>query len=181
MQTWWNRAVDWVKDKLGLLLSRVGRQWGPGSPVFWILAVALGLALLGWLIRLILQVARAPSRVKPSGAVRAGGWAEWMVKAAACARRNEFREAIHFAYRAAVCHLEDAGLWSVDDARTPREYLRLMPGDDRHYAALEALTFRFERSWYGGRAASADEFRRTVAELEDLGCPFDWNPVTASS
>ncbi len=180
VQTWWDRAQRWVRDLLARLFGQVG-YYGPGSTVFWVLAVGLGMALLGWLAYSMMGLARAPARSRPPRAVEIAGWREWAAKAVDCARRNEFREAIHMAYRAAVYRLEDAGVWQVDDTRTPREYLRLITADDRHYQALRAITFRFERSWYGFQPASADDFESAVAELKDLGCLLDWNPVTATS
>jgi hypothetical protein len=181
LRLWWDRTVGWIRDTLNRLFGVVGRHSGPGSPVFWVLAIALGLALVGWLSQSIRRVARTPARATAHSTATAAGWREWAAKAAACARRNEFREAIHLAYRAALYRLEEAGLWQVDDARTPREYLRLLPKGHGQYPPLEALTFRFERSWYGGRAALADDFQLVMAELEDLGCLLDWNPATASS
>jgi hypothetical protein len=181
LQTWWDRAVAWVEEKLDSIFGIMGHRSGGPSPIFWVLAIALGLGMLGWLAQSILSVSRRPARGPLPRAPDIGGWRAWAARALACASRSEFREAIHLAYRAALYRLEEAGLWQVDEARTPREYLHLVPGAHGQYPALEALTFRFERSWYGGQAASAADFERVIAELEDLGCHFDWNPATASS
>ena len=181
LQTWWDRAVRWIEDKIVDFFGRLGRHSRLPSPAFWALGIGLGLALLGWLIHSVLEVSRRPARSVPHTAVAVAGWQEWATRALACARLGEFREAIHMAYRVALYRLEETGLWQVDEARTPREYLRLVPGGHRQYPPLEALTFRFERSWYGGQAASADDFRHAVVELKDLGCLLDWNPATASS
>lgn len=178
---WRDRAVGWVEDKLSRLFARISIRSGLGSLVFWVLALGLGVAMIAWLIRSILQVVPRPARPLPAGAATPEGWRRWAAEAVDRARRNEFREAIGLAYRAALYRLEEAGLWQVDDARTPREYLRLLPENHGQYPPLAALTHRFERSWYGGRAASADDFQHTVAELKDLGCLLDWKPATASS
>jgi Domain of unknown function (DUF4129) len=181
LQAWWDRVANWLEARLDFLFGRLETKYRLPSSVLWVLAIGTGLVLLGWLIRSILRVSRRPARY-PSRAVEvAADWQEWAGKAVASARRGEFREAIHMAYRAALYRLQDAGLWQVEEARTPREYLTLLPASCREYAPVKALTFRFERSWYGGRAASADDFQRVVTELKDLGCPLDWNPATANS
>ena len=79
-----------------------------------------------------------------------------------------WREAIHCVYWAAISHLESRRLWPADCARTPREYLALMAGEDPRRVGLAALTGSFERTWYGGRAAGEGEYRRAEELAQGL-------------
>jgi hypothetical protein len=56
----------------------------------------------------------------------------------------------------------------MDEARTPREYVRLLPASDRRRVPFHELTSEFERSWYGGRAT---DVTRIWQWLEACGCP----------
>jgi Domain of unknown function (DUF4129) len=55
-------------------------------------------------------------------------------------------------------------------ARTPREYLRLLPAGNPHQQSLRALTVQFEAVWYSMQKADQEQFERTITELERLGC-----------
>ena len=61
-------------------------------------------------------------------------------------------------------------LFRSDDARTPREYLRLLPSGHGRRTILTDMTYRFEQIWYGGRTATADDMQHVIAGLKDLGC-----------
>jgi Domain of unknown function (DUF4129) len=86
------------------------------------------------------------------------------------AGQGRFRDAARTAYRAAVRRLEEEGVWRADDTRTPREYLRLLPAAHRRRATVARVTADFERVWYGSRDATADDWARFAAVLQDLGC-----------
>jgi hypothetical protein len=58
-------------------------------------------------------------------------------------------------------------VWQVDDARTPREYVHLLPAHDARRAAFIDLTRRFEQTWYGSRAADGPGL---IKNLEAFGC-----------
>jgi hypothetical protein len=103
--------------------------------------------------------------------VSAKEWPIWMSEARAAASRGEWRDAIHLAYWGGISFLEAGGAWRPDLARTPREYLRLLPATSAQHPTLHALTVRLEGVWYGMQTASADGFEQTLAELERLGCP----------
>lgn len=134
-----------------------------GLAVEWafILAVCVGLVwgLLQmerrWRIRLtpesIGPVPQAPS---------ARDWQLWLEDARKAAAAGGWRDAIHCVYWASISHLESRRLWPADRARTPREYLALLAGEDPRRAGLAALTGSFERTWYGGRPAAEGEYRR---------------------
>lgn len=134
-----------------------------GRAVVWafILAVCAGLVWglvqleRRWRIRLT-----AESLMPVPLAVSARDWQLWLEEARKAATAGLWREAIHCVYWAAISHLESRRLWPADRARTPREYLALMPGEDPRRAGLADLTGSFERTWYGGRPSSEGEFRR---------------------
>lgn len=123
------------------------------------LGVGLVVALLRlerrWRLRLV-----PDSDGQAAGAASARDWQLWMADARQAAAAGRWREAIHFLYWAAISRLESKRLWPADRARTPREYLALVAGDDARRGPLAALTGDFERIWYGGRAAGESDYRK---------------------
>lgn len=134
---------------------------GRAAVAAFILAVCVGLA---WVLvqferrrRIHLtKESMAPVRDAPS----ARDWQLWLEDARNAAGTGLWREAIHCLYWGAISHLESRRLWPADRARTPREYLALVAGEDPRRVELAALTGSFERTWYGGRAAGEGEYRR---------------------
>src|SRR4051794_39244631 len=55
------------------------------------------------------------------------GWTDWLRRAQAAAASGSWRDAVHLTYWCAVAFLEAKGAWRPDGARTPREYVRLLP------------------------------------------------------
>ena len=129
--------------------------------------VALGLATYRF-IRRSAAAETIPSR-RPTASPM--GWPLWLAEAQAAAARGSWREAIHFAYWCAVAFLEAKGAWRPDPARTPREYLRLLPTSSDDGANLATLTRRFELIWYGNANADAQAFTESIANLKKMGCP----------
>jgi hypothetical protein len=162
LSAWLNRLLASI-DKLQLHAAWVGRLI-VGS---FILAVCVGLVLglmqleRHWRIRLI------PESTEPAvGAASTRDWQLWLADARRAATANQWREAIHFVYWAAISHLESKRLWPADRARTPREYLSLVSTNDPRKPQLTTLTGSFERVWYGGHAASESDYReaKTLAD-----------------
>jgi hypothetical protein len=102
--------------------------------------------------------------------VSARGWRIWLAEARAAAQSGNWRDAVHLAYWAGISLLETQGAWRPDSARTPREYLRLIPEANPHRPTLSSLTRKFELVWYGGQPADEQVFAQTLEELEKLGC-----------
>ncbi len=153
---WLNSLFD-SAARFGAHAAWLGRLilWG------FVLAVCVGLAwsLLQlerrWRVRLV------PEAVRPApDAPSARGWQLWLEDGRKAAAAGQWREAIHFLYWAAISRLESRRLWPADRARTPREYLALVAGDDPRKDGLAALTGSFERTWYGGRAAGERDYKR---------------------
>jgi hypothetical protein len=173
-QTW----MDRLKQRFNELLIRLlGRAFTSstvpviGNVVVYGLIVLAVLALAYWLYRSMREGARLETIKPVNMPVSANGWLIWISEARAAAARGDCRDAIHLAYWAGISFLEMQGTWRPDIARTPREYLRLLPAASGHQPALRALTMRLEAVWYGMHTADADGFQQSLADLERLGCP----------
>jgi hypothetical protein len=143
------------------------------------LAWIVGLAALATLV-VYLYRARLPRRSWTPLAIdlpRATS-AEWAARAYAALRAGDAREAMHCGYHAVLFRLEEQGVWRVDDARTPREYVSLLPAQDARRAAFLDLTRRFEQTWYGSRAADGETL---LTHLEAFGCHAPSKPSTSPS
>lgn len=171
--TWWDRLKQKLIELLLRILGRsirssaipvVGRVLFYGLIGFAVLAVAY------WVYRNIRASAEMESVVPESTAVSARDWALWMAEACEAAQRGAWRDAIHLGYWAGISFLEAGGMWRPDKARTPREYLRLLPATSEHRDALSSLTGKFEVVWYGKQEADAQAFSQTLEELARLGC-----------
>ncbi|HUK62767.1 MAG TPA: DUF4129 domain-containing protein, partial [Dongiaceae bacterium] len=169
--TWVDRLKRWIAD---LLLRLVDLIFGASSfPVIASIVVygLIGLAVLVtalWVYR-TLAGRQSPQVVPARVPISARPWTAWLSEAREAAAAGRWRDAVHLAYWAGVSCLESRGVWPPDRARTPREYLRLLPDTSEHRPALSALTRTFEPVWYGNRAADSETFAEAVAELERLG------------
>jgi hypothetical protein len=168
-------AADWLID----LLRRLGLDGGAGVEIArglaWMVA-ALAVAGLALLLVHTWRRRGAHAAAGPTAGSRevSRPSAEWVARVAQALDTGELREAVRCAYLAAVVRLEEQGVWRVDEARTPREYLRLVPPDDRRKQPFGDLTREFERSWYGAQPADTRGLWRW---LEECGCP-PRNPAT---
>lgn len=173
-QTW----MDRLKERLTRLLVRLlGRALASSAIptisnllVYGLIVLAV-VALSYWMYRSLREGARLETIMPVAVPVSAKEWPLWMSEARAAAGRGEWRDAIHLAYWGGISFLEMQGAWRPDIARTPREYLRLLPAMSDHQPALGALTRRLEAVWYGMQTADAEGFQQTLVELERLGCP----------
>jgi hypothetical protein len=95
-------------------------------------------------------------------------WQLWLEEARAAARAGDYRHAVHLAYWAAISKLESRGSWRPDSARTPREYLRLLPKGSQFKTPLADITGSFERAWYGNRVPPLQECEEFVAKVESI-------------
>jgi hypothetical protein len=170
-----DRLREWFYNKLDRFLAGLVRFGSRSRWIVWTLRILLLLGISIGLVWAIVRVERG-ARVKlvpdiePSpDAPSAREWQLWLADARAMAAKAEWREAIHLVYWAAIARLESRRMWPADRARTPREYLVLMPGADPRTASLTALTRNFERTWYGGRAAESGDFQSALDLAASLG------------
>ena len=164
------RVGKWFED----LWARFGRGRGTARGTALVFAWAAALAaLIGlgfWLARTIADRPRGAALGLGAGAVARPRARELALRALAAARLGHTRDAVRCAYGAALVRLEEQGVWRVDDARTPREYLPMLPATDSRHSVMLDLTRRFEQVWYGNRAVADDDARRVTDHLETLGC-----------
>ena len=169
------RFIEWLDNELNKILASLIR-FGIRSPwIGWtvriLLLLGIGVGLVWTLIRIErnARVKLIPDVAPATGAPSAREWQLWLKDAQAMAAKGQWREAIHFLYWASIARLEARRLWPADRARTPREYLGLLPGADPRKPSLTALTSSFERTWYGGRSAASADFNRALELAAELG------------
>jgi hypothetical protein len=171
--TWMDRFKQRVLELLIKLLGRVFQSSAIPTignvVVYGLMALAL-LAVAYWMYRTIRNNAGVEAILPHSLPVSSKGWKLWMTEARRAADGGNWREAIHLGYWCGISFLEAQELWQPDRARTPREYLRLLPSASEHRETLGTLTRTFELVWYGTQEADANAFSQTLSQLEKLGC-----------
>jgi len=163
------RVAMWIYRTLSKMF---GASSAPtvGKVFVWALVGIAVLALAYFIFRTIRQNARLETIMPEVLPVSSKQWRIWMKEAREAAARGEWRDAVHLGYWAGISFLEASGMWRPDQARTPREYMRLLPSGSQHRNPLQSLTRRLEVTWYGNQAAGAETFSETMANLEELGC-----------
>jgi len=171
--TWLDRLKQQLVELMIKLLGRVFRSSAiptiGNAVVYGLMALGL-LAVAYWMYRTIRNNAGIDTVVPHSLPVSSKGWKLWMQEARLAADRGNWRDAVHLGYWCGISFLEAQQLWRPDTARTPREYLRLLPAASEHRETLRTLTRTFELVWYGTQEADANAFSQTLAQLEKLGC-----------
>lgn len=138
--------------------------------VYALVALALVMLLIWTVNRLRRKEEEPPAREILPFAPSARSWRVWLAEARENAEKQDWRNAIHLAYWAAISFLESGGAWKPNRARTPREYLRLLSTRNASYPPLLVLTKKFEVIWYGERPAAQQDFEDSLGQLEKLGC-----------
>jgi len=167
----WQKVAAWIDDQLNALSA----SHGPSKTLVRLLtfgSILIALTLLvWWYIRQLRQqriAIGASGRLPHPDSASAVAWQQWLEQAHTQAAAAEWREAVHLLYWSAISRLESLGKWPADRARTPREYLQLLPPEDRKRPDLATLTRSFERIWYGPSLARESDFQNALALLERL-------------
>ncbi len=171
--TWLDRLKYKIGEWIFRLLTRFfGSSSAPvvGRIFVWTLVSIAVLVLAFFIYRTMKQNARMETIMPEVLPVSAKQWSVWMAEAQAAAAKGLWRDAIHLAYWAGISFLEERGSWRPDQARTPREYLRLIPATSEHRPVLSTLTHQLEVTWYGHQQAGPETFAETITHLENLGC-----------
>jgi hypothetical protein len=171
--TWWDRLKFRIAMWIYRVLSRFfGSSSAPvvGRVFVWTLVGIAILALTYFVFRTIRQNARVETIMPGVLPVSAKQWRVWIKEAREAAAKGFWRDAVHLAYWGGISFLEESGAWRPDKARTPREYLRLLPAGSQHRSSLSTLTRRLEATWYGHEVAGPETFSETLSHLEEIGC-----------
>ncbi len=169
-EVWRDKISLWIFRALNRIFRKIPSDTQLGQVFVW-LVIAAGMAALAiWLKRMPGRESAESHREPIPFAPSARSWRNWLADARQAAQEARWRDAVHLAYWAGISHLEESGAWVPDHARTPREYLRLLPALSDKRPVLTALTKKFEIIWYGHRDAGADDFGEAVSRLEQLGC-----------
>jgi len=145
----------------------------------WVIA-AIAFVLLAWLTWRVLRGASrdtAAARPRPARGADPVDARTWAARARAAAAAGDAREAVRCAYHAVLHRLDEEGAWTIAEARTPREYMRLLPPADRRQPAVSFVARLFEGAWYGGAEPGIDDARQAVHHLRDLGCDAQADPA----
>jgi hypothetical protein len=171
--TWLDRLKMKIAMWIFRLLSRLfGSSTVPvvGRVFVWVLVGIAVLVLAFFIYRTMKQNVRMENIVPDGLPISAKQWRIWLQEAQGAAAKGLWRDAVHLAYWGGISFLEENGMWRPDQARTPREYLRLLPAESQHRTALSTLTRQLEVTWYGNQPAGPDTFAQALTHLEDLGC-----------
>ena len=166
------RVAYFIVRLLRRIVAHAVAHPGAARLVGWAV-VALAIALLAFGLVRVLQEARRrppPLSVGAVTPIAAQSWPAWLREAQSAAAAGDWREAIRYAHWAAVSRLSTAGAWHLDRTRTPREYVALLPEAAPERAPFLHLARCFERTWYGGGAATAADFELVQQDLEQLAC-----------
>jgi hypothetical protein len=170
-----DRFREWFDNLLDKFFSGLVRFGSHAPWIVWLLRIFLLVAICTALVWFLLRIERrsrlrlVPETEIAAGAPSAREWQLWLRDAQEMAAQSRWREAIHFLYWTSISLLESRRLWPADRARTPREYLALIAAADPRKQNLTMLTRSFERTWYGGREATASDFNRALELVRGLG------------
>jgi len=185
--SWLDRHWSQFLMKLGEIFEGVGRL-GESTP--WLGKLLEVLFYLAAAVGLLVFVRRSLVRQRlaitlGAGAARVSAWEkeskDWAELADACAAQQEWREAVHCLYWAAIVKLEARRAWRHNPARTPREYVRLLKPGSAQQGALRGLTQIFERVWYGLREAGGDDYEHARGLFDGLDAASSSPPAAAEN
>lgn len=177
----WARVWRWIGRQFDKLMARLHLKPAVSNVLSWILLSVAFLLPAFILWRNLRRASRGMTRLGlHAPASNAWGWRQWADAAQAAIAEQRYRDAVHCCYWAAVFRLEQMGAWRLDDSRTPREYLRLLPRDSQQREIMASLTRSFEIVWYGYRPVTPAQAESALRELENLECSSPSIAATAS-
>lgn len=165
-----NRVARWVERMLQRLTGVPVSARAIVVMLAWVASIVALSALAMWLVTMITRRSRATALELGGSMPPRTPAREWARLAAAALQSGDPREAVRCGYHAVLCRLEEQGVWSVDDSRTPREYVHLLGGADPRRDPVADLTRQFEHIWYGRKPVTPEDTTRLSANLERLGC-----------
>jgi hypothetical protein len=90
-----------------------------------------------------------------------------LATAAELAKQGDYRTAIRRVYIALLLDLERRGKLPLHPSKTNRDYLNTLRSERKIYPTFSTMTGTFEKTWYGQRGATEDEFNGFVSHYEE--------------
>ena len=163
-QTFLRRLIERLLEWLQKFFPKP-KPLSPGSAgifslIAQILVIALAVAVIGYVIKLLLPRLRKSGgkkkKEKKTARIVLGETLtpdqtanDLLAEAEALARRGELRAAIRKAYIALLVELGDRKVISLAQHKTNHDYLRAVRSNQPLYGNVKTLTDSFERHWYG--------------------------------
>jgi len=173
-EDWRDRLLQWLREKLGLLLPRSTRE-AIGSLGGWILYGLAGVTLAVILVVLVraalplLTSDRSGSRgLSPSGPKQPETQETLLALADASTRAGDFRGAARAIFRWMLLGLHRSGRLEYDPALTNREHLTRLTSEGGLRVTFEQLSNQFELIWYGFHPVAPEELAVFRAECQHL-------------
>jgi hypothetical protein len=177
--TWWDRFWAKVRNLVADLFNGVDALGAHapwiGTLLEWLLFAAAAVGLLVFLLRAAARqrMRLALERSMPAATAWEQAADDWARMAEEHAAAGAWREAVHCLYWAAIVLLESRRAWRHNPTRTPREYVRLLKPGSAQQQGLRGLTQSLERSWYGQREATAEDYQRAQGCFRQLSSEAD--------
>jgi Domain of unknown function (DUF4129) len=165
-----NRVSRWLLEMLDRLTGPLIGSRTAAITFGWIVSLAALSAFAVWLVAILMRRSRAAALELADLAPRRMAARELALSAMTALRAGDVRTAVRLGYRSALSRLHEQGTWQVDESRTPREYLQLLPHDDPRRSVISDLTRQFEQIRYGRRMTTTEDAHLVANSLERLGC-----------
>ncbi len=141
--------------------------------VFIVLAAAVVVLILVWLIQALLQKIGRRASGAEAGAVVPGEAAAPerpvdVEDATRLAAEGRYGEAIHALLLAAIQHFAARAPMPLQASRTSRELARLLPLTGESRPKFNELVMAVERTLFGGQAAAAEDYQRSLERFRSL-------------
>jgi hypothetical protein len=153
-------------------LPSIGAGAFLGKVIFVVLFVVVGLLIVGWILREIVDRRRKSAVEARPEAQTAGAAAPPLTlsfdDASRLAAEGRYAEAIHALLLAAIRHFAERSRTAIQPSRTSRELVRTLPLGPDAREAFSELVRTVELSLFGGAPVGAEDYERNLARFQAL-------------
>ncbi len=180
-ERWMARARAWIWRIMVRLFGGLRSPFHTRPLLLWLVIGLLAFLLIFGISRTLRSKQPVPRIHFEHPRALPKTWRDGAREAMEQSAQGKYREAIRLAYWATIERRAHLSARPIDRWRTPREYVSLLAGNASERDALAEMTSVFERIWYAGAPASAQDFWAVVEKSEEIGCKLALNPATARS
>ena len=153
-------------------IPKIGAGAFLAKVVFVVLFVVVGLLIVGWILREVVDRRRRKSGEASPGAAPAAASAPVLAlsfdDASKLAAEGRYAEAVHALLLAAIRHFAERSRTAIQPSRTSRELVRVLPLGPEAREAFAELVRTVELSLFGGAAVAAEDYERSLARFQAL-------------